>query len=138
MAERPQASEKKMMDASSLVRPVSIPEEQLGSIREKQLLTVGSLLPVIGLANLINAAVVVMSFWDTPANRLLGAWCFVVVLATTIMFIGYSRMRSSKVRPELATADERSKEGIERFARFASFVGLLWGILPLLILPLTD
>lgn len=138
MAERPQASEKKMMDASSLVRPVSIPEEQLGSIREKQLLTVGSLLPVIGLANLINAAVVVMSFWDTPANRLLGAWCFVVVLATTIMFIGYSRMRSTKVRPELATADERSKEGIERFARFASFVGLLWGILPLLILPLTD
>ena len=138
MAEKAQAPEKKDMKASSLVRPIVIPDEQLASIREKQLQTVGALLPVIGLANLINAAVIVMSFWDTPANRLLGAWCFVMVLATTIMLVGYSRMRSRKNRNDTGTADERAKEGIDKFARFASFVGLLWGILPLLILPLTD
>lgn len=138
MAESVQSSEKKFMKASSLLRPIDIPEEQLASVREKQLLTVGALLPVIGLANLVNAAVVVMSFWDTPANRLLGAWCFIMVIATAIMFVGYSRMRSGKSRFINGTAEENAKDGIDRFARFASFVGLLWGILPLLILPLTD
>jgi diguanylate cyclase (GGDEF)-like protein len=137
MGKREQSSENSKMTASSLVRAVEIPPEQVAAIREKQLQTVAALLPVIGLANLINAAVVVMSFWNTPANRLLGVWCFTMVIATTIMLVGYFRMRSGNPA-EMRTAGERSQNGIDRFVRFASFIGILWGILPLLILPLTD
>ena len=138
MNDTPPQAEHVTLARSGLLGPINIPDDQLSSIREKQLLTVGSLLPVIGLANLVNAAVVMMSFSNTPANRLLGGWCFIMVIATTIMLVSYFSLRKGRRAREMASAEEHTKAGIERFARFASFLGMLWGILPLLIIPLTD
>lgn len=138
MGDEPKPANTLTLKSAGIVGTIDIPEEQLGSIREKQLLTVGSLLPVIGLANLVNAAVVMMSFANTPANRLLSVWTLTMVIATSIMLAGYFMMRRNRPSTDALSADERSKAAIDRFARFASVLGMLWGILPLLILPLTD
>ncbi|HIK65977.1 MAG TPA: GGDEF and EAL domain-containing protein, partial [Henriciella marina] len=126
------------LKSASILGSIEIPEEQLGAIREKQIDAVGSLLPVIGLANLINAAVVMISFANTPANRLLGVWSMTMVIATSIMLVGYFIMRRRSKDAETLPSAEAGKNSIDRFARFASVLGILWGILPLLILPLTD
>ncbi|WP_435393375.1 putative bifunctional diguanylate cyclase/phosphodiesterase [Henriciella pelagia] len=124
---------------TSLIKSVEIPEDQQPVIRAKQLETVGRLTPTIALANLVNASVVVMSFWNTPGNRLIGIWCSTFVIATAIMVIGHLRSKARKGQEDTDRYSvEGTQAGIERYARFASFLGLLWGILPLLIMPFTD
>ncbi|WP_084419056.1 putative bifunctional diguanylate cyclase/phosphodiesterase [Henriciella litoralis] len=139
MSDIAQPKKKSSLFSSSLIKKINIPDEQLAVVQERQLSTVSDLIPVIGLANLVNAAVVVMSFWDTPANRLLSVWCFSMVFATTVMLVAYMRNRSQSANGfSEHSSTEHFASKLESSARFASVIGLLWGILPLLILPFTD
>ncbi|MEQ9316580.1 MAG: diguanylate cyclase, partial [Henriciella sp.] len=139
MTEHVKMKEDDSGSVANLMRPVDIPEDQIAVVRAKQLASVGRLTPTIALANLVNATVVVMSFWNTPGNRLIGLWCGTFVIATAIMMLGHfrARMRRKSNRVE-QLSQEASHAAIERFARFSSFLGLLWGILPLLVMPFTD
>lgn len=138
MGDASHPTEPPKLKSANILGSIDIPDEQLGAIREKQIDAVGSLLPVIGLANLINAAVVMVSFANTAANRLLGVWTMTMVIATSIMLIGFFVMRRRANTPGEQMSADSGKNSIDRFARFASVLGILWGILPLLILPLTD
>lgn len=139
MPDRLPMAETDRISVTSLLKPVDVPDDQKAVVRARQLEAVGSLTPVIALANLVNAAVVVMSFWDTPANRLLGFWCFTITVATTFMLVAFIRDRSVASQERAKRyLPENSKAGIEQYSRFASFLGLVWGILPLLIMPFTD
>ena len=59
---------------AALVQSIDVPDDQAASIRARQLETAGRLTPVMVLANLVNASVVIVSFWHSPAIRLLGLW----------------------------------------------------------------
>lgn len=135
-----QAKNSDSYSIASLVTPVDVPEEEAPTIRVKQLETVGRLTPVMAMANLINAAVVIMSFWDTPANRLLGIWSFTLLVGTVVMLVANMRARAKarKREPGQAISARRTQQSIDRFTRFASCLGLVWGILPLLIMPFAD
>ncbi|MEM5517557.1 EAL domain-containing protein [Henriciella sp. AS95] len=139
MKERQPIADAEKGSLATLITPVEIPEEQQPVIRAKQLETVGRLTPTIALANLVNASVVVASFWNTPGNRLIGLWCSTFVIATAIMVISHIAAKTRRRKnTEHRYSAEGTQESIDRYARFASFLGLLWGILPLLIMPFTD
>lgn len=126
---------------AALVKPVDIPEDQAASIRARQLETAGRLTPVMVLANLVNASVVLVSFWHSPAIRLLGLWGALLFVASAILLIANMRARRKakrRKRERIAHSADKTQQGIERFSRLASFVGLVWGILPLLIMPFED
>ncbi|WP_084396171.1 putative bifunctional diguanylate cyclase/phosphodiesterase [Henriciella aquimarina] len=125
---------------TGVLRPVEVPEEQQPVIRARQLQTVGRLTPIVGLANVINAAVVVMSFWNTPAARLLGIWSVTLLAATAVMLGANiaSRNKHKKRDPRTPPSVIGTQKGIERYARFSSLLGMIWGVLPLLVMPFTD
>ncbi|MGB3627442.1 MAG: EAL domain-containing protein [Henriciella sp.] len=139
MTDRAKLDEDDTGSVANLISAVEIPDEQKSIVRAKQLESVGRLTPMIALANLVNAMVVVMCFWNTPGNRLIGLWCFTFVVATAIMTFGHMRARMrNRAAPAKQISHEATEAAIERYARFASFLGLLWGVLPLLIMPFTD
>ena len=126
---------------AALVKSIDVPEDQAASIRARQLETAGRLTPVMVLANLVNASVVIVSFWHSPAIRLLGLWAALLFVASAILLIANMRARrKAKLRKQngIAGSTDKTQQGIERFSRLASFVGLIWGILPLLIMPFDD
>lgn len=127
---------------AGLMKPVDVPEEEAADIRAKQLETAGRLTPVMILANLVNATVVLISFWGSPAIRLLSLWAGLLFAASAILLVANMRFRrKAKARNRThrrGNSPLRTQQGIESFARLASFVGLIWGILPLLIMPFND
>ena len=126
---------------AALVKSIDIPEDQAANIRARQLETAGRMTPVMVLANLVNASVVIVSFWHSPAIRLLGLWGALLFLASIILLIANMRARRKAIHRKnerIAPSPDRTQQGIERFSRLASFVGLVWGILPLLIMPFHD
>lgn len=140
MFKRHLARENDSYSIPGIVKGSDVPEEEAANIRAKQLEAVSRLAPVIMMANLINAAVVVMSFWNTPAIRLLGMWSFTLLISAIVLLYANIRSRrklSADIKNKVVSAT-KTQQGIERFARFASFFGLIWGVLPLLIMPFSD
>ncbi len=135
-----QLQESDSKSVASLIGPVDVPEDQAPIIRAKQLENVGRLTLVIALANLTNIAVVMLSFWNTPANRLLGFWSATLILATLVAVVGnfQAQRKRNRKSKNYTVSEAGSQQGIERYARIASLMGVLWGILPLLIMPFTD
>ncbi len=59
-----------------LLKDVPVPEKYRASLRKKQLDTVGNMIAVMLLANLLNVAVVLQSFRDSPVSNVLTIWGF--------------------------------------------------------------
>ena len=125
---------------AGLISSVKVPDDEAANIRAKQLESAARLTPAMVTANLVNAAVVVLCFWNTPAARLLAVWSVTLIIASLILIgINIRTRRKAKNRTDgHVSSPSRTQQGIERFARFSSFVGLIWGILPLLIMPFAD
>ncbi|MEL7453562.1 MAG: hypothetical protein AAGJ50_09360, partial [Pseudomonadota bacterium] len=105
--------------------------ELAGSIRAKQLDTVRGLIPAIMMAQLINGAVVLLAFWSSGAERMLGVW------ATLLCFIcGAIVLRNVRIENQ-APIQTASRTSLDRMAQGAAFLGLIWGIVPVFVIPYT-
>lgn len=109
-----------------------IPVEFAGSIRANQLSSVSMLVPAIMMAQLISACVVLLAFWATTADKLLGLW------ATALCFLcGMVMLRNIRGR-EVNALKTRSKASVDRMARGSALLGALWGVLPIIIVPYSN
>jgi two-component system, sensor histidine kinase len=103
-------------------------ERQMRRIRAKQIDAVTRLVPITMVANLINVAILLAVFRNTPSYRLLGMWALAIVVAALIAFRSWFRVRRS--RPQ-----EASKRAIARMTAQSFFLAATWGALPLLLMP---
>ncbi len=117
---------------SDLIRDIPVPPELAGQLRATQLHQAGNMSVVMVLANLLNCAVVLLSFRNTGADTLLAIWGFGMVFVSGVAFL--SHLRSRKKDPKR----DRSERSIERFARGASINGLLWAIAPIITMAFSD
>ncbi len=109
-----------------------IPSELAGSIRANQLASVSTLIPAIMMAQLISGAVVLLAFWASTADKLLGLW------ATALCFLCGATMLRNVRGQKTQKLKTRSKRSIDRMAHGAALLGILWGILPILVVPFSD
>ncbi len=117
---------------SELIKDVQVPEKHLGSLRAKQLETVGKMTIVMVLANLLNAAVVMLSFHQTAVDNLLTIWGFSITFICGLSFLTHVRTRSrNNVR-------QRTQRDIENYARSASINGLIWAVAPIIVVNVVD
>ncbi len=96
------------------------------AFRAKQLRVVLRMTPLTMLANLLNALLVVATFWGSANHWLLGGWMLLVGLAAI------QGMRTQWRRPARPTASRRA---LRHATLQASLLALLWGILTVLLFP---
>ena len=95
---------------ADLIRELPVPQEQAGQIRATQLSMIARMSIVMVLANLLNCAVILLSFRNTGADMMLTIWGFGMVLVSGAAFLSHLRERK-KVHLK-----ERSEKSIEQFA----------------------
>ena len=117
---------------ASLIKETPIPTELAGQIRAQQLDEVSKLTLVVLLGNLLNAAVVLMSFWNTGADNMLAIWGFTICLVSGFFFLDHLRSRGRALKKT------RPVSAIDRFARGASVLGLIWATAPIIVILYVD
>ena len=117
---------------ANLVKAVPVPEKHSGRLRARQLDMVGNMTIVLMLANLLNAAIVMMSFRASDSTGLLSIWGFCIVLISGAAFFAHLRSRKDFGKPT------RSEAAIDKFARAASVNGLIWAIAPIIVMNIED
>ena len=123
---------RKIASIGTVFNSPTIPNELAGVVRAHQLASVATLVPAIMMAQLISGAVLLMAFWSSGADQLLGLW------ATALCFAcGATMLRNvrSKSTHDLKT---RSKRSIERMARGSAILGIIWGVVPIIVVPNAD
>ena len=123
---------RKITSIGTVFNSPTIPNELAGVVRAHQLASVATLVPAIMMAQLISGAVLLMAFWSSGADQLLGLW------ATALCFAcGATMLRNvrSKSTHDLKT---RSKRSIERMARGSAILGIIWGVVPIIVVPNAD
>ena len=110
----------------------TIPAELAGAVRANQLATVATLVPAIMMAQLISGAVVLIAFWSSGAHQLLGLW------ATALCFLCGATMLRSIRGQEARKLKSRSKRSVDRMSRGSAFLGVIWGVVPIIIVPYSD
>lgn len=110
----------------------TIPSEFVGSIRANQLATVSTLVPAIMMSQLISGAVVLLAFWASGADQLLGLW------ATALCFLCGATMLRNVRGQDAQKLKNRSKRSMDRMARGSAFLGLIWGVVPIIVVPYAD
>jgi diguanylate cyclase (GGDEF)-like protein len=117
---------------SDLIKDVRVPEKHLGTLRAKQLETVGKMSIVMALANLLNAMVVMLSFRGHATDNLIVIWGFAIVFAAGFSFLAQVRARKLSGRKTRTAAD------LEQYARGASIAGLIWAVAPIIVMNVAD
>lgn len=126
------AAPKQLSGIEAIFSAPRIPLKIEGAIRANQLSSVSALTPAIMMAQLISGAVVLLAFWTSTADQLLGLW------ATALCFLcGATMLRNIRSR-EINSMPTRSKASMDRMVRGAALLGALWGVLPILIVPHSD
>jgi diguanylate cyclase (GGDEF)-like protein len=111
-----------------LLRDVPVPHKHRAGLRQKQLDTVGNLIVVMLLANLLNVAVVMQSFRDTSVSRVLAIWGVCIVLITGLAVLRHMRTRRASIEGRL------SERHVDAVARGALIIGLFWAAAPLILI----
>jgi len=127
-----ETSQRKLMRVGHIFSAPHIPNEFEGAIRAKQLATVATLVPAIMMAQLISGAVVLIAFWSTSADQLLGLW------ATALCFLCGATMLRNIRAEETRKLKVRSKRSVDRMARGSALLGAIWGVVPIIIVPYSD
>lgn len=122
----------KVRNSVSIFIAPDIPSEVAGSIRAKQLASVTGLVPAIMMAQLINAAVVLIAFWSSGAEGLLGLWATALCLICGVTMLGSVKAKGQQNKKT------RSRRSMDSMARRSAFLGLIWGVVPIIIVPYSD
>jgi diguanylate cyclase (GGDEF)-like protein len=117
---------------SRLIREVAVPDKHLEGLRTKQLDAVRNMTVVVLLANLLNVAVVLLSFSGSSVGGILSIWgiCFVFM-------IGYRLVTYLRERSGMA-GEEDTKKLLEAVSRGASVSGIFWALAPLVVMSAVD
>lgn len=110
-------------------RPVTIPEKHQESLREKQLETVASITLVIVLANLLNAAIILLSFQHATVGNLLNIWAACIAIFSMFTFGRFIYVRRLRKRAVRNVAKE-----LDAVTRGATLNGFLWAVAPLVVM----
>ncbi|MEZ5954066.1 MAG: EAL domain-containing protein [Hyphomonas sp.] len=116
-----------------LIKDVPVPEKHAGSLRAKQLEMVRKMTAVLVLTNLLNTAVVLFSFRNTAADTLLYIWGACSVSASVFAILHQLIFKFDRDR-----AEDRSQAALDRNARASSLNGLLWAVVPIIVMNTTD
>ena len=115
------------------VRTVRVPEKHQDSLREKQLETIAGITLVIVLANLLNAAIILLSFQHAAAGQLLNIWAAAVALFSMFVFGRHVYVRLIRKRPFRNVAKE-----LDAVTRGATLNGFLWAVAPLVVMSTVE
>ena len=115
-----------------LLRDVPVPEKHRASLQGKQLETVGNMIFVMLLANLLNVAVVLQSFSQSNSGALLAIWGFCFIFITGLAVLRHMRAREDSREGRL------SRRHLDAVARGALIIGLFWAVVPLLVMHTAD
>ena len=118
---------------ADLIKDVPVPEKHAGSLRAKQIEMVRRMTTVLVLTNLLNAAVVLLSFRNTAADTLLYIWACAIAAAS--LFAVVHQVFSSLAKDK---EDDRSQRALERYSRATSLNGLLWAVVPIIVMNAAD
>lgn len=112
---------------------IAVPEKHAASLRAKQLDMVRRLTYTLVLANVLNAAIVIVSFHNTPSSGLLYMWG-AGILASSIVAIATQFFNPHDMDP----MGERSQNALDNFSRGATLNGILWGVAPFIVMKAAD
>ncbi len=115
-----------------LLRDVPVPQKYRASLRKKQLDTVGNMIFVMLLANLLNVAVILQSFRHSSADNLLAIWGFCFIFITGLAVLRQVRTRKASHEGRL------SQRHADAVSRGALIIGLFWAVVPLLVMHTID
>ncbi len=111
------------------MKSIAVPEKHAASLRAKQLDMVRRITLIMVLANLVNAGIVVICFHATTASDLLYIWSAAVLAASTVA-VGTQFFNPNDMDP----MEARSQNALDNFARAALLSGILWGIVPVIVM----
>ncbi|WP_291208659.1 EAL domain-containing protein [Hyphomonas sp.] len=115
-----------------LLKEVPVPEKYRASLRKKQLDTVGNMIAVMLLANLLNVAVVLQSFRNSHVSSVLAIWGFCIIFISGLAVLRHLRTRKASLEGRV------SDRHIDAIARSAMVIGLFWAAAPLFVLSSTN
>jgi signal transduction histidine kinase/DNA-binding NarL/FixJ family response regulator len=117
--------------ANAGVGDADIGEREMRRIRAKQIDSVTRLAPVTMTVNLINVAIILGVFWDTGSNVFLSLW------AATVAAAALRAVRSWMLRRR-RPPNEASRNATRRLTVQAIALALIWGALPVVLLPVIE
>jgi signal transduction histidine kinase/DNA-binding NarL/FixJ family response regulator len=103
-------------------------EREMRRIRAKQINAVTRLVPITMTVNLVNVAIIVGVFWDHTSRIFLSGWALAIAAAAFLSVRSWLRTRR---RPPT----EASRNATKRMTVQAFILALLWGMLPVVLLP---
>jgi diguanylate cyclase (GGDEF)-like protein len=128
-----QAAKPKFWSIDRLSKKIAIPEKHLASLRQKQLETIGDIMLVITLANLLNAAVIMLSFSHKIVGNLLHIWGATVVAFSIVAFARHVLSRRLRKGPP-----RYAMQDVQDVSRGATLNGFIWAIAPLVVMSSVD
>ncbi|MFN3912842.1 putative bifunctional diguanylate cyclase/phosphodiesterase [Hyphomonas sp.] len=131
MVQTPPAERRRSTD--TLSKAAVIPEKHLSSLRKKQLESFSSILIVIVLANLLNAAVILLTFRTSMVGNLLLLWGGCIALFSIFVLA----QKVVQIRQRRSASRDAEKQ-LQLIARGATLSGFLWAIAPLVTMGLVD
>jgi diguanylate cyclase len=99
-----------------------------GRIRAEQINNIKRYLSAMLVANICNAAVLIVALWASPQHPLAITWASATLVCT--LYHGFKNRRSTYTKPTYVSGTT-----ITRTARNALLFGSLWAMLPLLFFP---
>lgn len=117
---------------ASILAPVDIPPDQIGHVRSSQLESVDKLGVLIVLTNLLNAAIVLVMFSPADTTGVLGIWGSVMCLGCALLFMRTMEAGGRRSKPM------RSRHDTLKYFGVSVTFGVVWSMLPLIILPGAD
>ena len=113
---------------SDLLGESHLPVKHAGSLRAKQLATVGKMIMLMILMTLLNVGAMVICFMNTGLAPFVTLWGAFAAL----MCAGMVAWRASEVKH--AQEPERSQKSVDNLVRGAALFGCLWGIVPIVVM----
>jgi len=107
-------------------------EPVAGTFRARQVQAVLRLAPLTMLANLLNAALIVATFWNVASRVFLVFWACGVALVVVRSLRVWWQTRGGKPRESV------SMRTLRRATRHASALAALWALVPVLLFPGAD
>ncbi len=108
----------------------NIPDEHAAWIRGKQISAYKKMLPYGLIASAVNSVLLIIFFINVEDSRSLIIWSLIMtVLALSSVSTGLRTLQSRR------TVRERAMEDLLPAERAAMFMGIAWGLAPILLLP---
>ena len=117
---------------ASILASVRVPPEERVSVRRCQAESIERLGVVMVLANLLNAALVLLLTAHSDTFGLLSLWSIAVFITSGLVFLSLSYRKRNPDKPR------RTRFMLRRFEFVAAAFGCLWAVPPLLIMPAGD